>query len=92
MADNTFDRITGMTEHEAVHALCTLRITPDELYAVWGYYPRTDSVVGEYEKYKRHCENTDLYWDEKIANLREQIVELESNKEAGILPRVPYSF
>lgn len=92
MVDNTLDRITGMTEHEAVYALCTQQITPDELYAAWGYYPRTDSVIGEYENYKRYCENTDLYWDERIDKVRRELEVLESNKRAGVLPPTPYGY
>ena len=92
MTEYTSDRINKMTEHEMIYSLCTQRITVDELYASWGYYPRTDSVVEEYEKYKRYCENTDLYWDERIDRVRGELETLESNKGAGILPPIPYSY
>ncbi len=92
MANYSFDRITNMTEHEVVYALCTQRITPDELYAAWGYYPRTDSVIGEYETYKKYCENPDLYWDERIDRVKRELEVLESNKRTGVLPPTPYSY
>lgn len=92
MVDYTLDRIMGMTEHEAVYALCTQQITPDELYNAWGYYPRTDSVVEEYKNYKASCGNTDLYWDERIRRVMEQLEQLESNKRMGVLPPIPYGF
>ena len=92
MGDYTPDRIRSLTEHEAVHALCTQGITPDQLYAAWGYYPRTDSVVKQYEDYKRYCENTDLYWDERIDRAKKELEALETNKRMGILPPVPYRF
>lgn len=92
MTDYTLDRIKGLTETEAVYALCTQQITPDQIYAAWGYYPRTDSVIKQYEDYKKYCENPDLYWDERIDRAKRELETLESNKSMGILPPVPYRF
>ena len=74
----TTDRIRGMTEHEMVRALCTQRITSEQITAAWGECLLSSGVIEEYESYKFSCENTDIYWDKKISNLREQLQQLEA--------------
>ena len=92
MTTYSSNRIKHMTEHEAIYALCTQRITTEQVYDAMGYHPSSYLIVEEYEKYKASCENTDLYWDERINNLKAQMATLETNKEMKILPPIPYQF
>lgn len=92
MEEYTPSRIQGMTEHELVRALCREQVTPDQVRAVLGTNPRTDDVISKYDEYKAHTENPDLYWDERIDNLRKQIEMLEGNKRNQVLPPIPYDF
>ncbi len=85
-------RIQGMTEHELIRALCREQLTPDQVRTTLGVNPRSDSVIGEYNRYKARVENPDLYWDERIDNLKRSLETAKENKRNRVLPPMPYGF